>query len=140
MIPKVGPSGSGNGPAGWRQQSAPSGGRRPDPVGSFGSPAAAPTPCSMTGTRSDSLKGREVPMKRCFACSVFVALAVLGIASFAFPAAAPVNWKGTVDGRTRTALVYPGTDALHSPSPLILFIHPGTFGPEQVSDWTQFQL
>jgi len=62
-------------------------------------------------------------MKRGFALSVFVALAVLHIASFAYQDSAPVTWKGTVDGRTRTALVFPGTDALNTPAPLVLVFH-----------------
>jgi poly(3-hydroxybutyrate) depolymerase/sugar lactone lactonase YvrE len=62
-------------------------------------------------------------MRRGFALSVFVALAVLHIASFAYSDPAPVTWKGRVDGRTRTALVFPGTDARNTPAPLVLVFH-----------------
>src|SRR5687767_13967585 len=80
-------------------------------------------------------------MKRCFACSVFVALAVLGLASFASPAAAAqVTWKGTVDGKARTALVFPGTEALNTPSPLVLLFHGLGRGAERIRDDTKVHL
>src|SRR5262249_43765265 len=33
-----------------------------------------------------------------------------------------------------------GTEALHTPSPLVLIFHGATFGAEQVSEWAQLQL
>jgi poly(3-hydroxybutyrate) depolymerase/sugar lactone lactonase YvrE len=80
-------------------------------------------------------------MKRRFALSVFVALAVLGLASFAPPAtAAQVTWTGTVDGKTRTALVFPGSEALNTPSPLVLHFHGGGVGAEFDRDLTKLHL
>jgi poly(3-hydroxybutyrate) depolymerase/sugar lactone lactonase YvrE len=40
-----------------------------------------------------------------------------------------------VDGRTRTALVFPGTNALNTPSPLVLLFHGSDFGAKWFSEW-----
>jgi poly(3-hydroxybutyrate) depolymerase len=80
-------------------------------------------------------------MKCSFAPALFAALGVLGLASFASPAtAAQVTWKGVVNGRTRTALVFPGTEALTTPSPLVLLFHGLGRGAERVRDDTKFHL
>jgi poly(3-hydroxybutyrate) depolymerase/sugar lactone lactonase YvrE len=80
-------------------------------------------------------------MKRSFAPALFAALGVLGLASFASPAtAAQVTWKGVVDGRTRTALVFPGTEALNTPSPLVLHFHGGGVTAEFNRDLTKIHL
>jgi poly(3-hydroxybutyrate) depolymerase/sugar lactone lactonase YvrE len=79
-------------------------------------------------------------MKRSFAPALFAALGVLGIASFAHPATASVTWKGIVDGRTRTALVFPGTEALKTPSPLVLLFHGLGRGSDFISNITKVHL
>jgi poly(3-hydroxybutyrate) depolymerase/sugar lactone lactonase YvrE len=80
-------------------------------------------------------------MKRSFAPALFAALGLLGIASFAHPAtAAQVTWKGIVAGKTRTALVFPGTEALNSPSPLVLLFHGLGLTSEFIRDTTNVHL